>query len=135
MPAKKKSTGGIVGVDAARAAELKKKRTFRVFNFRGLSIDDLVAMKHEDMVKLLNCRQRRVFARKLGKKEKALVNRLRAAKKDVAFGEKPPPVKTHLRGMIVIPEMIGSVVAIHMGAVRADDCVCRLILCRSVSTW
>ena len=29
--------------------------------------------------------------------------------------EKPAVVKTHLRNMIVVPEMIGSVVGIHSG--------------------
>ena len=29
--------------------------------------------------------------------------------------EKPAVVKTHLRDMIVVPEMIGSVVGIHQG--------------------
>ncbi len=29
--------------------------------------------------------------------------------------EKPAVVKTHLRNMIVVPEMIGSVVGIHNG--------------------
>jgi len=31
--------------------------------------------------------------------------------------EKPAVVKTHLRNMIVVPEMIGSVVGIHNGKV------------------
>ena len=29
--------------------------------------------------------------------------------------EKPACVKTHLRNMIIVPEMIGSVVGIHQG--------------------
>ncbi len=29
--------------------------------------------------------------------------------------EKPAVVKTHLRNMIVVPEMIGSVVGVHSG--------------------
>ncbi|MCD9645217.1 ribosomal protein S15 [Datura stramonium] len=30
-------------------------------------------------------------------------------------GEKPEPVKTHLRNMIIVPEMIGSVIGIYNG--------------------
>jgi small subunit ribosomal protein S15e len=46
-----------------------------------------------------------------------LIKKLRAAKKEAASGEKPSVVKTHLRNMIVVPEMIGSVVAIYNGKV------------------
>jgi len=111
-------TGGLVGgVDAARAAELKKKRVFKVFMFRNLKIDDLVTMKPDAVIKLLNSRQRRLLRkRRLGRKEKSLVKNLREKKKAVTeFGEKPDVVKTHLRGMVVLPEMVGSMVGIHNG--------------------
>ena len=47
----------------------------------------------------------------------ALIKRLRKAKKEAPPMEKPAVVKTHLRNMIVVPEMIGSVVGIHNGKV------------------
>ena len=40
---------------------------------------------------------------------------MRIAKTDVPLGEKPVTVKTHLRDMIVVPEMIGSVVGVYNG--------------------
>lgn len=46
-----------------------------------------------------------------------LITKLRAAKKDCPANEKPAVVKTHLRNMIVVPEMIGSVVGIYNGKV------------------
>ena len=51
----------------------------------------------------------------LKRKPLALVKRLRKAKKEAPPMEKPAVVKTHLRNMIVVPEMIGSVVGIHNG--------------------
>jgi small subunit ribosomal protein S15e len=30
-------------------------------------------------------------------------------------GEKPEPVRTHLRNMLIMPEMIGSVVGVYNG--------------------
>ena len=45
----------------------------------------------------------------------ALIKKLRKAKKEAPPMEKPAVVKTHLRDMIVVPEMIGSVVGIHNG--------------------
>lgn len=34
---------------------------------------------------------------------------------DAASGEKPDAVRTHLRNMIIVPEMIGSVVGVYNG--------------------
>ena len=36
-------------------------------------------------------------------------------RKDVGVGAKPATVKTHLRNMLVVPEMIGSVVGVYNG--------------------
>ena len=45
----------------------------------------------------------------------AFLKKLRAAKKACPVGEKPAFVKTHLRNMIIIPEMIGGVIALYNG--------------------
>ncbi|KAJ6412232.1 hypothetical protein OIU84_005315 [Salix udensis] len=36
-------------------------------------------------------------------------------KRDAPPGEKPEPVRTHLRNMIIVPEMIGSVIGVYNG--------------------
>merc|ERR1719215_1728363 len=41
--------------------------------------------------------------------------KLRKAKRETAYGEKPEAVKTHLRNMVIVPEMIGSVVGVYNG--------------------
>lgn len=43
------------------------------------------------------------------------MKKLRKAKMDAAAGEKPEAVRTHLRNMIIVPEMIGSVVGVYNG--------------------
>lgn len=43
------------------------------------------------------------------------MKRLRKAKKEAAPMEKPEVVKTHLRNMIILPEMIGSMVGVYNG--------------------
>ena len=53
--------------------------------------------------------------RGLSSGNKLFVKKLRKAKKEAPPGEKPAPVKTHLRNQVVLPEMIGSVVAIYNG--------------------
>ena len=47
-----------------------------------------------------------------------LIKKLRKAKQEAKPNEKPDLVKTHLRDMIIVPEMIGSVVGIYNGKVR-----------------
>ena len=43
------------------------------------------------------------------------MRRLRKAKEEAAPMEKPDVVKTHLRNMIILPEMIGSMVGVYNG--------------------
>uniref|UniRef100_A0A8D2BLH1 40S ribosomal protein S15 n=1 Tax=Sus scrofa TaxID=9823 RepID=A0A8D2BLH1_PIG len=45
----------------------------------------------------------------------SLLKRLREAKKEVPPTEKPPVVKTHLRDMIILPDMLGSIVGVDKG--------------------
>lgn len=36
-------------------------------------------------------------------------------KREAPQGEKPEPVRTHLRNMIIVPEMIGSIIGVYNG--------------------
>merc|ERR1712170_301449 len=63
----------------------------------------------------MGARQRRRFQRGLKRKPLALIKKLRKAKKEAAAGEKPAAVPTHLRNMIVVPEMIGSIIGVYNG--------------------
>ena len=47
----------------------------------------------------------------------ALIKKLRKKKKECPPNEKPDIVKTHLRNMIVVPEMTGSIVGVYNGKV------------------
>ncbi|KAH9924788.1 ribosomal protein S19-domain-containing protein, partial [Fomitopsis serialis] len=100
--------------DPALAAELKKKRTFRTFSYRGVELDKLLDLSNEEIV---HARARRRFQRGLKRKPMGLIKKLRKAKKEAPPNEKPAVVKTHLRNMIIVPEMIGSVVGIYNGKV------------------
>ncbi len=93
----------------------RRSRTFKKFIFRGIDLDDLVQMSVEELLPLLNARCRRTFGRGLKPKHITLLKKLREAKVAAPAGEKPAPVKTHVRNMIVIPEMVGSNVAIYNG--------------------
>jgi len=102
---------------ADEAAELKKKRTFRKFTYRGVDLDQLLDMNNEGLMELFTCRIRRKFSRGLKRKPMALIKKLRKKKKEAPVNEKPDVVKTHLRNMIVVPEMTGSIVGVYNGKV------------------
>ncbi|CAG8655050.1 2299_t:CDS:2, partial [Acaulospora colombiana] len=85
--------------DPQLAAELKKKRTFRTFSYRGIELEKLLDMSNDDVGSYI------------------LISVLHALIKNAPPNEKPTVVKTHLRDMIIVPEMIGSVVGIYNGKV------------------
>lgn len=55
--------------------------------------------------------------RGLKRKPMALIKRIRKSKAEATGEDKPAVIKTHLRNMIIVPEMIGGVVGIHSGKV------------------
>ena len=65
----------------------------------------------------MSSRVRRRFRRGLKRKHMALLKKLRAAKKEATELEKPAVVKTHLRNMVIVPEMVGSIVGVYNGKV------------------
>ncbi|KAJ8884279.1 hypothetical protein PR048_016136, partial [Dryococelus australis] len=69
----------------------------------------------EQLMELMHSRARRRFSRGLKRKPMALVKKLRKAKKEAPPNEKPEIVKTHLRNMIIVPEMVGSIVGVYNG--------------------
>merc|ERR1712203_619453 len=100
--------------DEQAAVELKKKRTFRKFTYRGVDLDQLLDMNNEQLMELFPCRVRRKISRGLKRKPMALIKKLRKKKKECPINEKPDVVKTHLRD-IIVPEMTGSVVGVYNG--------------------
>ncbi|KAH6938267.1 hypothetical protein HPB50_008314 [Hyalomma asiaticum] len=117
----------------------KKKRTFRKYTYRGVDLDQLLDMSSwrtdalpfatpevslkslrcyafsTQLMELMHCRARRRYTRGLKRKPLALIKKLRRAKKECGPLEKPEVVKTHLRDMLVVPEMVGSIVGVYNG--------------------
>ncbi|GER41592.1 phosphatidate cytidylyltransferase [Striga asiatica] len=102
-------------VETDVAGQPVKKRTFKKFSYRGTDLDALLDMSTEELVKLFNARPRRRFNRGLTRKPMALIKKLRKAKREAPAGEKPALIRTHLRNMIIVPEMIGSVLGVYNG--------------------
>ena len=104
-------------VDAEAIAALRKKRQFKKFQFRGIELDKLLDLSHEELLNFVNARARRRMQRGLKRKPMALVKKLRKAKAACGPLDKPAPIKTHLRNMLIVPEMIHSNVAVYNGKV------------------
>merc|ERR1712117_981907 len=73
----------------------------------------LVRGFNEQLMELFVCRIRRKFSRGLKRKPMALIKKLRKKKKEAPANEKPDVVKTHLRNMVIVPEMTGSIVGVY----------------------
>ncbi|KAG6992239.1 40S ribosomal protein S15 [Fusarium oxysporum f. sp. conglutinans] len=101
--------------DAEQAAELKRKRAFRKFSYRGIDLDQLLDLSSDQLRDVVHARARRRINRGLKRRPMGLIKKLRKAKQEAQPNEKPDLVKTHLRDMIVVPEMIGSVIGIYSG--------------------
>jgi len=73
-------------------------------------------LSNTQLLELIGCRaRRRLSHRGLGYGPSALIKKIRKARKEAGPNEKPALVKTHLRNMIVVPEMIGAQIGIYNG--------------------
>ncbi|VDD80192.1 unnamed protein product [Mesocestoides corti] len=90
-------------------------RTFRKYFYRGVDLDQLLDMNMDQIAELFDARKRRRVRRGLRQNHKTLLKKLRESKKKCPVGEKPAVVKTHLRNMVVFPEMVGSIVGVYNG--------------------
>jgi len=95
--------------------EQKKKRTFRKITYRGLELDQLLDQSPTQLAQTMGARVRRRMNRGLKRKQNQLLKKLKTAKKKVVPPEKPEPVKTHLRNMPILPEMVGSIIGVYNG--------------------
>merc|ERR1711924_573191 len=96
-------------------ADAPKKRTFcKFFSVASTSMRSLTCpmMPSQPCSMLVSGVRRAATATR---KPRALLKRLRKAKQECAQFEKPVTIKTHLRGMIVVPEMSHSVVGVYNG--------------------
>ncbi|MCX9080982.1 MAG: 30S ribosomal protein S19 [Candidatus Methanoperedens sp.] len=76
------------------------------FTFRGKSVEDLKKLSHDEFALLVPSRQRRTIQRGFSEDHKKLLHKVKI---------KDQNIRTHLRDMIVLPEMVGMKIAIHSG--------------------
>lgn len=86
----------------------------RVFMFRGYTMDELRRLSMDSFIKLLSARKRRSLLRGIPKRQKKLLEKLRAAKRALKKG-KTITVRTHVRDMVILPEFVGLQLGIYNG--------------------
>ncbi|MGD0646028.1 MAG: 30S ribosomal protein S19 [Candidatus Bathyarchaeia archaeon] len=84
------------------------------FSYRGHSLNTLTGMSMDEFINLLPSRQRRSLQRGLTPEQRILLEKLREAK-EVQKQGKEVNLKTHVRDLIILPEMVGVKIQIHNG--------------------
>jgi len=84
------------------------------FQYRGHTLEGLQAMSMDEFIHLLPSRQRRSLLRGLTQEQRIFLESIRKVKEAIAQGEKTV-VKTHVRDMVILPEMVGTTILVHTG--------------------
>ena len=82
------------------------------FTYRGHTLEELQDMDVEEVAALLPARQRRSIERGLSVEKRKLLEDAREAGEEETAND---PLRTHLRDMPILPEMVGVTVAVHNG--------------------
>lgn len=95
----------------------RKSRKLKKYTYKGKNLEELCEMKHENLCELFRSRIRRRMRRSNGVKGKylKLLEKIKASKLNLQPGEKAKTIKTHLRNMVVLPQMVGGEVAVYNG--------------------
>jgi small subunit ribosomal protein S19 len=84
------------------------------FSYRGHSLASITGMSMDEYINLLPARQRRSLQRGLTPEQRILLEKLRAVK-DAQLKGKDVSLKTHVRDLIILPEMVGAKIGVHNG--------------------
>ena len=91
---------------APKKTQKRMPRRREEFTYRGYKIDELKAMGMSELLPLMPARARRKINRGLNRSEETLLEKIRGGDEKV---------RTHVRDMIVMPEMIGKTIEIYNG--------------------
>ena len=99
---------------ACHKCKIDVKKMPKEFMYRGHSLDNLLGMSMDEFINLLPSRQRRSLLRGLTPEQRILLEKLRKAKEAQKKGEEVT-IKTHVRDMVILPEMAGMKIMVHNG--------------------
>jgi len=84
------------------------------FAYRGYTLAQLQGMSMDDFINLLPSRQRRSLNRGLTLEQRILLEKIRKVK-ETTNEETNAIIKTHIRDMVILPEMVGLTLVVHNG--------------------
>ncbi|MCH4814924.1 MAG: 30S ribosomal protein S19 [Saccharolobus sp.] len=82
------------------------------FKYRGKSVDELLNMPMDEFIKLLPSRQRRSLKRGFTDAQRHLLEKVRKYRRE---GKVNKTIKTHVRNLVILPELIGLKMAVYNG--------------------
>jgi len=82
------------------------------FTYRGHTLEELQEMSVDEVAELLPARVRRSIERGLSAEKEKLLEDAEEADAEQTADE---PIRTHLRDMPILPEMVGLTFAVHTG--------------------
>jgi small subunit ribosomal protein S15e len=107
----------------------RKMRALKKFQFQGVDLDRLLGMPPQELVKLLPARVRRRIQRMgsletpamahFNVKRKRFLAKVKKAKKECSPLDKPRVIKTHMRDLVIVPQMVGGMVGVYNGKAYA----------------
>ncbi len=83
------------------------------FKYRGKTLRELLNMPMDELINLFPARARRSLRRGLTRAQVKLLAKIRKYRMQKEKGKKI--IKTHVRDMIVLPEMVGLTIAVYNG--------------------
>lgn len=101
-------------VEETEELDLAKERDRLKFHYRGHTLDQLKRMNMDEFIQLLPARARRSLKRGLPPRQKKLLERLRRAYRAKKRG-KDLLTRTHVRDMLIFPEMVGLKIGVYNG--------------------
>ena len=82
------------------------------FTYRGHTLEELQELSLDEVAELLPARQRRTIERGLSVEHEKLLEKASEAGEEETAND---PIRTHLRDMPIVPEMVGLTFADHNG--------------------
>ena len=83
----------------------------REFTYRGFERKELEKLPLDKLLKLFPARIRRSLTRGINDNKRKLIGEIKAAKE----GKLKTPINTHLRDLIILPNMIGTTINVYSG--------------------
>lgn len=83
----------------------------KIFTYKGKTLVELQKMSIKELLELFPARQRRSLKRGFTDYQKKLLARIKKFKD----GKSKKTIKTHCRGMIILPDMVGMIILVHDG--------------------